>query len=420
MRIGLLIPELTREGGAERQALSLAAALTEAGHDAPIYTAISDAARCYPDLQRRVDVRPCGRPASTNLPLNGRARAYAEMRRLAASVSGPVDVLNPHGWPAHWAAVLAARRLPGRPPVVWMCNDYLWPPGLLLRPPWWAPARHPRYLARRLTRLYDRSVVHRIDRVAVLDTSMAERVRQGYGVEPIVVRTGVDAERLSAVDGRAIEALRRRLAVGRDTTLLLFVGILMPHRRLEDVLRALAAPAVRAKDVRLLVVGGKGQYPGYARSLEALAQEARVSDRVTWASEVPEADLPLYLHAADAFIFPNENQTWGLAVTEAMASGTPVIVSTGCGVSEVLTDGVTALLVPPRRPDLIAERVAALIDNPQAAAALGREGRRLVRETLSWDRYAQSMLRLFEEALSARYAVPAAGPVTGRREIADA
>src|SRR3990170_3355862 len=185
MRVALLIPELTREGGAERQALSLAAALAEAGHQAPVYTVALHRDRCYPQLQLRNQVRASGRHPAAHLPLPGRLRAYLDMRRLADAIQGPIDVLNPHGWPAHWAAVAAASRLPGRrparPPVVWMCNDSLWSPSLLAPAAWWAPGRRLRRLARRLARRYDQSVVARIDRVAVLDSPMAQRVRQGYG-----------------------------------------------------------------------------------------------------------------------------------------------------------------------------------------------------------------------------------------------
>ncbi len=400
MRIGILISDLTRQGGTERQALALAIALSEAGHEPIIYTVALDRERCYPHLLGRLDVRACGRRPLARRRLPRRLRDYLDMRQLAAAVREPVDVLNPHGWPAHWAAVTAARRLPGRPPIVWMCNDDPWPPTFFAPGPSWQPGRALRPLVRRLAHRSDQAIAGRIERIAVLDRRMAERVRQGYGRVADVVRSGVDTERLASIDAGAVDALRRRLNVPAHTFLLLFAGILMPHRRLEDVIQALAEPALRGKAVQLLIVGTHGLYPDYARRLQALAAQLGLADRVSWTGTVAEADLPVYYHACDAFIFANEEQTWGLAVTEAMACSKPVVVSTGAGVHEVLTDGRDALLVPPRRPDAIAEAVERLVRGEELRRRLASQGRAFVESTLSWQRYAESMLALFQEALA--------------------
>jgi glycosyltransferase involved in cell wall biosynthesis len=63
----------------------------------------------------------------------------------------------------------------------------------------------------------------------------------------------------------------------------------------------------------------------------------------------------------------------------------------------VVTDGVDALLVPPRRPDLIALRLGSLMDDADLRRRLGERGRRLVEGELSWRRYAEKMLTVFEE-----------------------
>lgn len=417
MKIGILVAELEAQGGCERQALCLARELQFSGHQVTLYTCELSPG-CYPDLTRTLTLVIAGRHPLSYVPLPGRLRAWLDMRHLARSVQEPIDVLNPHGWPAHWAALSAARRLPGCPPVVWMCNDYLWPQSATSGR---RTANPIRALWRWLVRRYDRAQARAVDRVVVLSEMAGRQAGTGYGISTTVVRSGSVVSVRPRVSTRQAAALRRRLGIHRDSFLLLFVGILMPHRRLEDVLQALAEPPLRQRAARLLVVGDRGQYPAYARRLADLAQDLGMSDRVTWAGAVPEAELPLYYQAADAFIFPNENQTWGLAISEAMACGKPAIVSTGCGFSEVLTDGVNALLVPPRRPDLIAQQAAWLIDNPQGAAALAEAGGRLVSESLSWTRYAQSMLRLFEEALRSRDALqPATAPVASHREAADA
>jgi len=399
MRVAILIAELLVEGGGERQPVHLAAELWEMGHEAVIFTTAWAPESCYPSLRRKLHVVESGRHPLNRLPLPlpARLRVLLDMRHLARAVGEGFDVLNPHAWPAHWAAMAASRRLPDAPPVVWMCNDYLWPERLFQRRPWWDVRGRLRQAWRRWLRRYDRGMVDGIRRVVVLDGRMAQRVREGYGADSVVVRSGAAPHEMPAVSPEDTERLRRELGLHGDDFLLLFLGILMPHRRLEDVLEALPALIEQGRRIHFLVVGSRQRDRRYSRFLEERAKALGVRQHVTFTGAVPEASLPLYYNACDAFIFPNENQTWGLAVVEALACGRPVIVSTGCGVSEVVTDGVDALLVPPRRPDLIALCLRRLMDNADLRRRLGEEGRRLVERELSWRRYAERMLTVFEE-----------------------
>jgi glycosyltransferase involved in cell wall biosynthesis len=404
VRIAILISELLVEGGGERQAVHLAADLQEMGHEAVIFTTAWAPENCYPPLQRRVRVVESGRHPLNRLPLPlpARLRDLLDMRHLARAVGEGFDVLNAQAWPAHWAAVAASRRLPGAPPVVWMCNDYLWREHLFRRRPWWELPSSLRRCWRRWVRSYDDAMVQDIARVVVVSRMAGAQVLEACGVEPVVVRPGAAPHEMAAVSPEDTERLRRELGLHGDAFLLLFLGILMAHRRLEDVLEALCPLIERGRRIHFLVVGSRRYDRGYSRFLEERAKALGVRQHVTFTGAVPEASLPVHYNACDAFIFPSENQTWGNAVVEAMACSRPVIVSTGCGVSEVLTDGVDALLVPPRRPDLIAIRLGCLMDDVDLRRRLGEGGRRLVEGGLSWRGYAERVLTVFEEALAER------------------
>lgn len=404
MRVAILIAELLVEGGGERQPVHLAAELQGLGHEAVIFTTAWAPESCYPSLRRGLRVIESGRHPLNRLPLPlpARLRDLLDMRHLARAIGEGFDVLNPHAWPAHWAAVAASRRLPEAPPVVWTCNDYLWPERLFEGRAWWNVCGRLRQAGLRRLRRYDQRMVDGIGRVIVLDGRVAQQVREGYGAEPVVVRSGAAPHEMPDVPPEDTERLRRELGLHGDAFLLLFLGILLPHRRLEDVLETLCPLIEQGRPVHFLVVGSRQRDRRYSRFLEERAEALGVRQHVTFTDAVPEASLPLYYNACDAFIFPNENQTWGLAVVEALACGRPVIVSTGCGVSEVLRDGVDALLVPPRRPDLIAFRLGHLMDDADLRRRLGEAGWRLVEQELSWRRYAERMLTVFDEALAER------------------
>lgn len=400
MKIALMIEELRREGGSERQCLSLARELVTMGHDVTVYTCAYEPGRCFPDVCTELDIKIVGFSPLSKLPLHPRVRDFFNMRRMASRVEGRFDVLNPHGWAVHWAAVWLRRK--GAGTVCWMCNDYIYttrdrprPRGLLQR---FA------YLVRSGVRAglhgFDRLLVKEIDKVLVLSNMAGEEVRQGYDVEPIVVRSGVDWEKLSgslAGPPAGSPAARERYGLG-DAFLLLYVNLLFHFRRVEDVLEAVAILQTAGRDVKLLVVGSLTFDAAYAETVVRLAEEKGLSDAVVFTGAVPERELRELYGCCDVYVHPNEHQTWGLAVTEAMACGKPSVVSTGAGVAEVLRDGETAMLVPPRSPGLLAERIARLMDDRQLRERVGEQGRRYVLANHSWRRYAEQNLTVFKAA----------------------
>jgi glycosyltransferase involved in cell wall biosynthesis len=117
---------------------------------------------------------------------------------------------------------------------------------------------------------------------------------------------------------------------------------------------------------------------------------------------IAESELEAAYARADAAVFPNEQQAWGLAQLEAMVRGVPAIVSRGAGVSEVLDDGQHALLVDPRRPDQIADAIGRLAADPSLRKALAEQGRTLVLESYTSVHYAQQMLDVFQTCLAKR------------------
>jgi glycosyltransferase involved in cell wall biosynthesis len=388
MKIAILLSDLTVQGGGDRQAVYLARELQDIGHDATVYTPAFDSS-CYPEVCSQIRIVLTGRHPLSPLMPTQRLRAFLDMRRMAGRIEEGFDVLNPHHWPPHWAAVGAARRSGRRPAIVWMCNDAPWPATAALR-------FSPRALWRRLFFRCDAAAVRRIDRVAVLSGYAKGIVDATYGIDSTVVRSGVDIDALRLDTPDKAAAVRQRHRIAPDDFLVLALGILMPHRRLEDALNAVASLLNEGRRVHLLIAGSAEQYPEYARVLRDLARRLRITKNVTFAGAVAESDLRLYHHACDAFVFPNENQTWALAVIEAMACGKPVVVSRGAAVQEVLEDGKTAFLVPPRDPAAIAAALRRMMDCPELRAEVAENGRRYVADSFSWRRYAESMLALFE------------------------
>src|SRR5207253_2849185 len=156
--------------------------------------------------------------------------------------------------------------------------------------------------------------------------------------------------------------------------------------------------AANGAKARLLLAGSDRSYPEYCDSLKTLARELGVQDQVTFAGKVADEEIRDFYCACDAFLFPNEQQTWGLAVLEAMACGCPVLVSQGAAVHEVLTDNENAILFPARTPKVLAHKVEQLATQPQLRQKIAQAGMALARSNYNWERFAEQIAQVCREA----------------------
>jgi len=220
-----------------------------------------------------------------------------------------------------------------------------------------------------------------------------------YGVDPVIVRTGVESSRFACGDGQKI---RKNYHISANAFLLLTVCMPMPRRRLEDVILAIRTLVDEGLNIKYLIVGRTSHSPAYVEFVKNQLARRNLKDRVIFADEVSEMNLVNCYHACDAFVWASdETQSWSLATMEAMAAGKPVIVSNANGFAEVLEDGKTALIVPPHSPASIADAVKRLMRESAMAQSIGYQGQQLMREGYSWRNHAESMLDLFKEAIGA-------------------
>jgi glycosyltransferase involved in cell wall biosynthesis len=391
MDVALIIHELLVEGGGERQCVCLARALAQQGHTVTMYTSAYDRANCFPDICKSLTIEDVGRGAWAWLQRPLFLRGYLDMRRLSSKVKAAHQILNPHHWPAQWGAVWLKRRCGGK--VVWMCNDVpdfhykaRWPRSVktaVLSPLYW------------LYSLYDQRQNRMVDLTLLLSNWAESEYKRFYKGSRRVVRSGADPARFAPGGNRG--GIRTRFAFAEDDFVLLWLGIFMPHRRLEDAIEAVSYLASRGVRIRLLLAGSDRSYPEYLGSLKARVRQLGLQDQITFSGKVADEEIRDFYAGCDAFVFPNDQQTWGLAVLEAMACGCPVLVSRGAGVQEVLTHGENAILFPPRNPQALAEEIRKLATQPELRRKIAQNGMQLAHDTYNWDRFAEQIDRLCQE-----------------------
>jgi glycosyltransferase involved in cell wall biosynthesis len=150
-------------------------------------------------------------------------------------------------------------------------------------------------------------------------------------------------------------AARARVASHKVTKpFVLFVSSLWKYKNCDGLLRAWALARGELGDRQLAIVGG-GSDSEYIAWLQSLAVELGISQDVIFVGQVPLAETVHFYRAADVFVYPSFNETFGLPILEAMACGCPVVTSDTSSMPE--TAGGAALLCDPEDPASIARAI---------------------------------------------------------------
>jgi len=209
----------------------------------------------------------------------------------------------------------------------------------------------------------------------------------------ICIPNGVDVYRFRPNLDRSI--IRRQLDIRNGDPMILTVRAHVPKNGIEFLLRA--APMVIGKHPNAkFVVVGDGPLLEYHK---ALAERLGVAHRVFFSGYVPECMLPYYYAAADVSVVPSVVEAFGLVVIEAMACAKPVIGSRVGGIPDMITDGTNGLLVNPKDPEALTEKICYLIENPKVAGEIGINARKSAEEEFSISSKADRILKLYQDLL---------------------
>jgi glycosyltransferase involved in cell wall biosynthesis len=173
-----------------------------------------------------------------------------------------------------------------------------------------------------------------------------------------------------------------------------FVGVFRPEKGIEYFLEMARIIAAERREVRLLAVGGESavQDIGWVARMKTYARDLGVEHVVHFAGS--RSDIPDVMRSIDVLVVPSLNEGFGRVIIEANAAGTPAVGAEAAGIPEVIEDGVTGLLVPPRDPAAMAAACLRLLDD--------REWRERLRGALpQWvaERFSPAtQLRLIESA----------------------
>jgi D-inositol-3-phosphate glycosyltransferase len=227
----------------------------------------------------------------------------------------------------------------------------------------------------------DKLFVRFVDGAVSASRFNAGQVQARYGINPKVVYNGVDLS-LFTPEERSDKEVLSRLGLGPSTPeqpALLYAGRMIRWKGAEYLIQAM--PYVEPKGT-VLWMAGEGEYRPV---LERMVVERGLEGGVRFLGKVEQADLAALYRQSEALVATSfVNETFGMALCEAMACGTPVVASRFGGFREVVQDGVTGYLTRPQDPSDISQKLTMLLADRNRAKEMGEAGRRFVHENFSW------------------------------------
>jgi glycosyltransferase involved in cell wall biosynthesis len=210
------------------------------------------------------------------------------------------------------------------------------------------------------------------------------------GVEPeraVTVHEGVDIDHIDAAPPADVRAA---FWLPHGAPLVGNVAALVPHKGQRYLVEAAALVVRRMPDARFLIVGD-----GELRAtLEQAVRREQLEKHVIFTGFRP--DVLSLIKGFDLFVMSSVTEGLGTSLLDAMAASRPVVATRTGGIPEVVVDGETGLLVPPRDAHALAEAIIRLLGDESLRAAFGRAGRQRVERRFSADRMVAATLAVYE------------------------
>jgi glycosyltransferase involved in cell wall biosynthesis len=249
---------------------------------------------------------------------------------------------------------------------------------------------------------------------ATKSVACSEAVRRFYrkkmwycGSAIHVIHNSVDLKRFQGLPGR-IEA-RRLLGVPDDALLTSCVASFDEQKGHVYLLDAMFRVRAAAPKALLLLVGEGSLRRKCEHDVESggLAGSVRFLGRRT--------DIPLILAASDLFVLPSLWEGLPLVVAEAGAASLPVVATRVDGTPEIVRDGITGLLIPPKHSELLAEAIVMLLQDSARREQMGKKARNVVKEQFNMNKIAERIETLYLDLLCNREEHTLSGLLRNRR-----
>jgi len=382
LKIAVFHPRFDEVGGAELFIIKMSAELRKIGHKVDVY-----GVRVNPTFK---EVKQLSNFSSSkifhNLTIDFIGVNLLGFSFLRILKKEKYDIINPHHYPAPFISVLLKKLGFTRARIVWMCHglyDLLYCKD---KSHWGVSEFGGKVIYYLLSpfRWIDRWSIKNVDAIVSNSKSTQVKVKETYQRDSYIVNPGVDPDIFSPSKIAADKYLP-------DKKCLLAVGRLRTRKNFDFLIRVLKKIIDISPDVVLRIVGEGPE----KENLTRLIQSLNLEEHVELLSNVPQEELAKFYKACTLFVHPVEKyESWGMVTLEAMAMGKPVVAVNSGGPKEIIINGQTGYLVD-FSLDKFAEKIVDLLNSPQKASKMGKEGRKRVLSNFSWEKSARKTEEVF-------------------------
>jgi glycosyltransferase involved in cell wall biosynthesis len=250
--------------------------------------------------------------------------------------------------------------------------------------------------------LYDWFISKAADRIiCVSEGTKEQRISHKLPIfdkKTVVLYNGVDTERFKK-DPKARESVRNQLGAKRDDVLLGLIGLLIPRKGHQILLKALSVLVGDHPQIKLLIMG-RSVDEAYTERIRTMANQLGLGAHVVLSE--PREDIVPVLSALDVFVLPSQGEGFSRALIEAMSVSLPVIASDISGNNEAIIQDKTGFLVPYGDVYLLAEDIQKLIKNRQKSINMGESARKRVEDLFSIKRHVIELQNVYEKLKEGR------------------
>ncbi|MBA7659559.1 Alpha-monoglucosyldiacylglycerol synthase [subsurface metagenome] len=245
---------------------------------------------------------------------------------------------------------------------------------------------HKRWLKRIFDVIWGRRILKDVSKVFALTPIEAEQYKNmGVSEHKIeIVPNGLDLSEFDNLPERG--EFRTKYGLDANQKIILFLGRIHRIKGLDLLIKVFSDLAKFLDDVKLVIAGPDD---GYLTSLKKLVADSEISEKVLFTGPLyGQEKLKAYVDA-DVYILPSFYETFPMTLLEAMACGTPVIVTDRCGIADVI-NGQAGLVVPYDK-DQLRDALLHMLSDDQMRLRFGEKGKLLVREKFNWEKIAEQV-----------------------------
>lgn len=238
----------------------------------------------------------------------------------------------------------------------------------------------------------ERENAHEADEVVAICKDIGDIVTQDWSLDP---------EKVNVVPNPFVPT-QQLLEIPLPTSIrsIGFLGRLEPRKGILEFAAALPRVIRSCPELKVHFIGPSWPYGLTDMKSWILKKYPEIAANLIFHGGVDASQVPGKLKLCDCVVLPSRWENFPYACAEAMASGRPVIGSEAGGMAEMIATGTTGLLVPPRKPQAIAEAVLKLLKAPEQAIEMGRLGRESIQQMLSFDAIYPQHIASYQRAIT--------------------